>query len=291
MKSFNPQEYLRPGTLQGLMEILADDQESLLLGGGTFIHGLAARGLMENVNRIVDLGGMNWSTIDRGEVSWEMGASVTFRELLNGGIGEVPGLGAVSDSLDYPPPQVVNLATMGGCLASASPMFDVPVAVQAVGGTVRTHGSEGTRELSMDDFFVGHFENSLGPGEVVTDVHLPVREGPTTSALIKCDTTANDLAILNVATAVTIGDDGDCESVRAILGGGGPKPQSLTNAERALVNRSLEEETIEDAVEAIELESLTLREDLRASSGYRRRMTRTLLRRTFMRTKERLENV
>ena len=129
-------------------------------------------------------------------------------------------LGAVRDAIAYPPVQIMNTATVGGSIASACPLFDLPTSFLALNGEVQAHGPDGSRDIPLEAFFSGLFENSLNPAEFVTAIRLPVPPPNSASAFIKLETNANDLAIVNAAVSVTLDDANRCEQARVFIGGG-----------------------------------------------------------------------
>ena len=98
----------------------------------------------------------------------------------------------------------MNSATVGGSIAASCPFFDLPTSFLALDGAVRAHGPGGSRDIPMEAFFAGLFENCLAPDEFVTAITLPQPAAGSASAFIKLETNANDLAILNVAVALTL---------------------------------------------------------------------------------------
>ncbi len=63
-----------------------------------------------------------------------------------------------------------NRGTIGGSLANNDPSACYPAAVLASGATVVTSN----RRIAADDFFEGLFTTALEPGEIITEVRLPI---------------------------------------------------------------------------------------------------------------------
>jgi CO/xanthine dehydrogenase FAD-binding subunit len=211
---------------QDLQEAIAfggsDDAERLVLAGGTFLHGLEARGLLSDVEELIDIRRAGLDGIYDDDRSLLIGATVTFSQLQS--LASVQGaswLAGLRDALDYPPVQIRNTATIGGCVSASCPFFDVPTALLALGAVVTAKGGEaGERQLALSAFLAGLFVNSLEPGELVTAVTIPKSAGNGASAFIKLEGNANDLAIVNAAVYLSIDSEKTCIEARVALGGG-----------------------------------------------------------------------
>ncbi len=276
-----------PGEVAALLNQF--EESALLVSGGTFLHGLGTRGLLAGVESLIDLTGLGLDAIEERADGLCLGATVRFRQLL-----EFPSLrsgaaaAAIGDALDYPPVQILNTATLGGCVASSCPFFDLPVSLLALDATVLVTGGGGERQVPLDQFFTGLFETVLEPGEFVSGLSLPRPAQGSVSAFLKLETNANDLAILNVAASVGTDASGTCCAARIFIGGGvGESPVRATAAEQVLIGSRLEPEAIEAAGEAAagEVDPIS---DHRASASYRRAMAGVYTRRVLQRVRQRI---
>ena len=64
--------------------------------------------------------------------------------------------------------QVRNVATVGGNLCNAAPCADSGVALLLYDAVMLIQGANGSREVPLDQFFVGPGETVLEPGELLT---------------------------------------------------------------------------------------------------------------------------
>jgi len=284
------QEYYLPEDGDAVVELLGKHKEgAMIVAGGTFIHGLIARGLVTEVEALIDISrlGLNYVRAEKGHL--HIGATTRFIELdSSADISDKPLYGAIRDALAYPPPQVRNSATIGGCVSASCPFFDLPVSFLALDASVRAHGKGKSRDIALTEFFPGLFENALEEGEFVTELIVPVQEGKSASAFIKLETNANDLAILNAAVLVSLDGSGKCRQSRVFVGGGvGEAPVRAPSAERALQANQLTEALCVEAGRAAKADVEPL-SDHRASSSYRKAMTGILVERALKQTLGRL---
>ena len=196
-------------------------------------------------------------------------------------ISRNPALACIGDALRYPPRQILNVGTVGGCVAAAAPLYDLPAAFLALDGQVQTSLAGQQRTIPLDDFFVGLFESALQRGEIITAVDLPAPAARTASAFLKLETNANDLSILNVAVRLTLDKDGRCADSRIILGGGvGETYVRATRAEAALRGQAASETSFAAAAAAV-IDDFEAVEDHRASAAYRRHIAQVYVRRAL----------
>jgi len=284
------QEFYRPEDHDGVVRLLEQHPDSVLIvAGGTFLHGLIARGLLTGIEALIDIQHLGLDYIRTLPDGLEIGATTTFAQIkASPDVQNDAWLGAIKDTVEYPPVQVMNAATIGGCVASSCPFFDLPVSLLALNGTVNAHGTAGHREIDLEDFFPGLFENALNSSEFVTSVRVPPGNVNATSAFTKLETNANDLAIVNVAISLTTDGAGNCESARVFIGGGvGEAPVRAPSAESALTGAALNADLFAKAGEAaaLDVDPMT---DHRASAAYRTAMVKVLLERTLKRAVDRL---
>jgi CO/xanthine dehydrogenase FAD-binding subunit len=263
---------------------------ALILAGGTFIHGLEARGLLSEVEALIDIRKLGLDGLAASAESVGIGAMTTFarlEQLL--ALQNSAWLGAVGDALAYPPMQIRNVATVGGCLAASCPFFDLPTAFMALDGSVVISGGGTERESTLGDLFVGLFENSLQPGELITELKLPRPAGRAASAFIKLEGTANDLAIVNAAVRISVGAGGTCRDARVVLGGGvGDRVQRSAAAEDLLKGQILTDGVIRSAAESVG-QDISPMADHRATADYRLAMAKVLTQRALNRALGRLD--
>ncbi|MDE0213087.1 MAG: FAD binding domain-containing protein, partial [Deltaproteobacteria bacterium] len=129
--------------------------------------------------------------------------------------------------------QTRNRATVGGNLANASPAADTATPLMALGATVESADAGGTREMPVDELFLGPGRTALREGEILIAVRLPALPARSGSAFQRCVRTAMDIAVVNCAAFVRLdGDDPDTVGeARIALGAVGPTPMRAASAE------------------------------------------------------------
>lgn len=284
-------EYFTPGGRTEALELLEKYGDSaLIVAGGSFVHGLDARDLLFGIEALIDIQNLGLNEITSDSEGLSIGAMVTFTELQR--VREVQdsaALGAVRDALKCPPVQIRNVATVGGNIASACPYFDLPTAIMSLDGVVQAQGPEGSREIGLQAFFAGLFQNTLEASEIVTGLYLPRLPARSSSAFIKLETNANDLAIVNVAVRVTLDESGSCQEARVVVGGGvAETPVRALASENLLQGERISDELLQRAGVAAQAD-LQPMSDHRASAAYRSAMAKILTERALQRAMTRLD--
>ena len=282
-------DFLRPDTIADVSKLLVEYGDSaMIMGGGTFIHGLVARGLVTDVQKLIDLSGLGLNTLEFDSKSTRLGATATYADLERSSeIQSSSELRAILDATAYPPQQIKNAATVGGCIAGACPYLDMPIVLLALNTSAKVSGTKGIRNIPLEDLFVSLFQTSLEPDEFITGFDIPKASKSSASAFEKLETTANDLSIVSAAVSVSMGWR-KAKNSRIFIGGGiGEVPFRCRNAEDILSNSKLEDEALEAAGEAAAAEIEPFG-DHRASSAYRKKMTGVLVARNLRLAKSRL---
>jgi CO/xanthine dehydrogenase FAD-binding subunit len=283
-------DYFIPEQQSELIELLQRfGEDAMIVAGGTFVHGLESRGLLSEVKALIDIGRLGLNGITTDSSGLVLGATTTLAELKRADfVQNDPAFGAMQDALGYPPVQIRNVGTVGGCLAASAPLYDVPATLLALDGTAHAMGANGARDIALTDFFTGLFENALQPDEFITELRLPAQAAGTASAFLKLETNANDLAIINVAVRFTLDKDGLCQDSRIVIGGGiGESYVRAGSAEAELNGKKAGDDVFKLASMAVatDIDPIT---DHRGSAEYRRHMAVVYTQRALGQALERL---
>jgi len=155
----------------------------------------------------------------------------------------------------------------------------------AYGATLVAQGPGGRREIAADDFFVGLFETALEPGEILVEIRIPAPSAGAGGAYEKMERKVGDYAVSAVAVQLEMNGD-TCTSARIALTNVSAVPMRAKAAEAALVGKTVSDDVIEAAGHAAAAEC-DPSADLRGSVGYKRDLTRVLLKRAVRRAVDR----
>jgi carbon-monoxide dehydrogenase medium subunit len=273
-------EYHRPATLDEAIGLLGHyGEDARPLAGGQSLLPILKLRLLEPValidlSRIPALSGVQ----QRGE-ELVMGAMTTHYSVLSSPVVQrfAPLLAEAAAVIGDP--QVRNRGTLGGALAHADPGADMEAAVLAAGARISITGPSGTRVIPAEELFVDLMTTSLKPGELLTDIAVPVLRPGQGGAYEKFPNPASRFALVGVAAQVTLEGDRITDA-RSALTGAAPTPQRLPAVEAALIGKAV------DAIDGAAAEAATgweANDDLHASADYRRHLARVLTARALKR--------
>jgi aerobic carbon-monoxide dehydrogenase medium subunit len=174
-------------------------------------------------------------------------------------------------------------ATVGGVLAEADHASDPPAVLFALDARVVAAGPGGERRIPVRDLITGHYETSLGLGEIIRCAEVPIPpEGTVGTYLKHRSTSSEDRPCVSVAALVRASADGVCHELRVCVGAASEIPLRLPEAEAAARGRRLDAQTADDVAEAYAA-ALAPVADVRGTKWYRRELTRVLVARALLR--------
>jgi aerobic carbon-monoxide dehydrogenase medium subunit len=142
---------------------------------------------------------------------------------------------------------VRNRGTVGGSIAHADPAAELPAVVLALDAELVAIGPVGERCIAAADFFRGPYETALEPGEILTEVRVPIRG--TGQAFVEFTRTHGTFAVVGVAASVGL-DSGKVHAAAIALSGVAGTPVRATAAERALVGAGPDDAAVRAAANA-----------------------------------------
>ena len=278
--------YHSPSTVQEAVALLVQhgDEAKLLAGGQSLIPAMRFRLAMPetliDLNNITDLG---YIREENGHLA--IGA-MTRESALEASAVVQNKYALLADAAEViADPVVRNMATVGGNIAHADPANDHPAVMLAYGVEVVAEGPNGRRTISIDDFFVDLFEQSLANNEILTEIRIPTPAANSGGAYVKMERKVGDYAISAAAVQLTM-DGNTCTAARIALTNVNPVPMRSKGAEQALIGQTLSDAVIEAAGKAAAAEC-DPSADLRGSADYKRDITRVLTKRAIRKAMER----
>lgn len=267
------QNYVRPKNLSEAMDAFATAPRPLMpIAGGTDLLLDLEQGRHSPIHTLIDVTSIAEMTAleIRGEELF-VGAAVPVNR-----IATTPEVIAYAQALTeacnlIAGPQVRNVATLGGNVAHALPAADGTIALLALNAQAEVAGLTETRRIPFKELFVGPGKSSLKHGEeLLVGFYLPLSTSHQASCFKRIMRPQGvALPIINLAIWLERKENA-FNQIRIAVGPGGPTPWSGTEAEKALIGKSLNEETFNAATEAL-LAQVGFRSSARrASADYRR---------------------
>lgn len=174
-------------------------------------------------------------------------------------------------------PLIRNRATLGGNLATASPIGDAAPLLLALDAQVQIANQQGFRMEPLRSYFLGYRQTVLQPAELLVSIHLP-KPFPTLARFYKAaKRRMDDISTVAACFAITLGDDGRVQSARCAFGGVSTVPKRAIEAEEAILGKMWNGSATRSAQDIL---ARTMRpiSDHRGSADYRVALTQSLLR-------------
>jgi aerobic carbon-monoxide dehydrogenase medium subunit len=192
--------YARASDVDHALELLAEPDAKVVAGGQSLIPVMKLRIARPSV--VVDISRLDLRGIEERGAEIHIGALTTWSELADATLPS--GLEAIGEcALEIGDVQVRNLGTIGGSVVHADPASDMTAVLLALGARLHIRSPEGAREVSLGDILVGPFMTSLGPGELVTSIVVPVPAAGSGSAYASLEHPASGFALAGAAALVT----------------------------------------------------------------------------------------
>ena len=279
----NSEHFLIPQTLSELSEMMDENPKTRLLAGGTDLALNVTQGL-QKLDKIIYLGQiaeLKKVTIIDTEIT--IAAAVTYESCKKVLMTEYPALEEHLNRLGSL--QIRNVATIGGNIANASPIGDMPPVLLALNCQLTLQKGSNARKVSMDEFYTGYKQTILQEGEFIRDIHIPRNQVDHHFVVYKITKRhADDISAICAAFYLHI-IKGKILSARIAFGGMAATVVRANNSEKSLINQLLNDDTLEKAKTAI-LKDFDPLDDVRASREYRLKMAQNSLQRLFIELRE-----
>ena len=269
--------FVRPTSLAEAFTALADNPDALVVAGSTDwgvdvnLKGRRASVLVA-VDRLEEL--RRWSVADD---AIRIGAGLTLTEIERRLDGRLPLLAALFPQ--FASPLIRNSATLGGNLGTGSPIGDAPPVLLALEASLVLASAEGERTVPLADYFTGYRESVRRPGELITEVVVPLPASAVTAFHKIAKRPFDDISSVAIGFALDV-VDGTVTKARIGLGGVAATPVRALATEAALEGRPWDADTVAAAAEVLASEGTPI-SDQRASADYRAAMLGQALRRLW----------
>lgn len=272
-----PFGYHDPRTIEEALDLLARLENARLLAGGQSLvpmlnFRIARPSDLIDLNRVAGL-----DRLTESATGLSIGAMVRQRELeISAAVRRrcpllVEALGSVGHRTTR------NRGTMGGSLAHLDPSAELPVAALALDATLHLRSARGARVLPMALFPAGVMTPALEAGEMLTRIDLADWPHGHGFAFIEFGRRRDAFAIVTCAVLITIDAGNRIERASLALGGIGPVPVRLHEAERAVTGTRGAEADLERATACTA--ALDAFDDYQASAEHRRHLAGVMIRR------------
>jgi xanthine dehydrogenase small subunit len=267
-------QFLRPGNLTDCLQLLAEHPDSVLIAGGTDLvveSNLRDRRfpVLISVEALAEL-----RQFHDDEEAVTLGAGLSLSEIGEQWTG-APAVLAEWLRL-FASPLIRHRATLGGNLATASPIGDAAPLLLALDATVQIANTEGHRSIPLSEFFQAYRRTALDRREVLISTRIPKPIHTETRFYKIAKRRTDDISTVAAAISITLDAAGRIARARFAYGGVAATPIRALDAEDAVLGRPWNDATIQRAQEVI-ARTLKPLSDHRGSAAYRLAIAQSIL--------------
>jgi carbon-monoxide dehydrogenase medium subunit len=276
----NTFEYVKPNSLGEVLHVLDElrgKKAHVLAGGTDLIPRLRDRS--KKAEYVIDLAGAGLDQLVFEKDHVRIGALVTFATLCQHPDvrKRVPAIAQAAVKVGAV--QTRNLATIGGNLCEGVPSNDSAPALLVLDAMFRLQAKGKERLVAAEQFFLGPRRTLLVPGEILTEIIVPLQNDFKATFLRFGRRRAMSLSVVSAAAGVAVRDN-QIATARIALGAVAPIPLRAHKAEQVLSGQKITPEVLAEAANmaATEISPIS---DMRGSADFRRRISAVLVRRAL----------
>ncbi len=174
-------------------------------------------------------------------------------------------------------PRIRNMGTVGGNLAAGDPLTDPGASLIALDAEITLTSSKGQRTLPLDEFFIDYYQTALEPGELLTEIHVPLPQRPGWAHIKFTPRSVEDFATVGVAVTLKA-SNGTCEDIRIGLNSVASTIVRARKAEEVLRGKPISDAALQEMGEVAATECDPT-DDNRGSAEYKLDLVKVLVRR------------
>ena len=263
------EQFFRPTTLAELFALKAAHPAAKLVAGATEI-GVELNKKFKTFPVLISTEGVSQLTqIVETPTAWRIGAGATLTAIEEKVAGEYPSLAKMLRG--FAARQIRNRATLGGNIATASPIGDSAPVLMSLDARLVLSSAKEDRTVALADFFTGYRQTVLRADEIIREIVVP-RGGPAAGRTrrvewVKVSHRAElDISIVAAAFRVDVDAAGVVREARLVYGGVAERTKRAQAAEEALVGKRWDEASVVGALRG----EFTPIDDVRSGAAYRR---------------------
>jgi xanthine dehydrogenase molybdopterin binding subunit/xanthine dehydrogenase small subunit len=272
--SAGSQSFFRPTSIAALFDLKARHPSARLVGGATEI-GVELNKKFRQFPVLISVEAVpELNRIAASPSVWRIGAAATLTSIEEALHGEYPSLAKMLSV--FAARQIRNRATLGGNLATASPIGDSAPVLLALDASLVLASAAGDRVVAIAQFFTGYRKTVLRPEEIIREIVLP-RLSNVADGLVRTQDFQKvshrrelDISVVSGAFCVDCDSSGVVKRARLAYGGVAATPLRALRAEAALIGKRLAEGAPE-ARTLLETEFSPI-DDVRGSAAYRKNL-------------------
>jgi xanthine dehydrogenase small subunit len=269
------QRYDQPATLRECLDLLKKCPKATIINGATDVA-LRVTKKFETIQHIIDLSRVqNLAKTARSKSAITIGAGVKINDVMSLVQHDFP---AFYEMLGvFGAEQIRNVATLGGNIATASPIGDILPVLIAYNAKIVLESNRGGRSVGAEKFVTGYRKTECRPDEIIISVVLPIPSKHQKVRAYKVSKRRDlDISTLSAGFMIDLNTKGIVRSVVLAYGGMAENTKRAELTEKFLQGKPWTREVVEQAQEFIAKDFNPI-SDVRGSAEFRKITAKNLM--------------
>ncbi len=274
-------KYFAPKTINELRTVIQKNPDSDFLSGGTDLS-LKVTKDREEIKKIINLNNikeLNFIKIKNNEIIF--GSTTPLIQVEKFILKYYPDFNNILRR--YGSVQIRNVGTIGGNIATASPIGDTLPLLLSLNAKIIIQTKKGNKQVLLNNFFIKYRKTKLKKGEFIKSIIIPIYKNHNFKAYKISKRFDDDISSVCASFNFKIKDQ-RIQDVAIAYGGMAEIPKRAKNCENFLKNSKFSEDIFEKAKNLLKKDFNPI-SDMRASKKYRLEVAANLLVKFFIETK------
>ena len=274
-------KYFAPKTINELRTVIQKNPDSDFLSGGTDLSLKVTKDRQEikkiiNLNNIKEL---NFIKIKNNEIIF--GSTTPLIQVEKFILKYYPDFNNILRR--YGSVQIRNVGTIGGNIATASPIGDTLPLLLSLNAKIIIQTKKGNKQVLLNNFFIKYRKTKLKKGEFIKSIIIPIYKNHNFKAYKISKRFDDDISSVCASFNFKIKNQ-RIHDVAIAYGGMAEIPKRARNCENFLKNSKFSEDIFEKATNLLKKDFSPI-SDMRASKKYRLEVAKNLLLKFYIETK------
>lgn len=261
-------------TIDETVRLLAKHKDCRVIAGGTDLI-IDIRNNKISPEVLIDISGIEeLKSIEENDDCIEIGAGVTFTEIVESEVFEGNLYGLKKACRMVGSPQIRNKGTIGGNIINGSPAADSVPPLLSLDCIIIFERTRGIREVRLEEYIKDKYNLGIKEDELLRAIRFKKTGGVLSFAKLGLRK-ALAISRLSIATLLELDDEKKVKSIRVSSGSLGKYPMREKEVEEFLLDKSLDEDTIDEALKVLQ-NAMSIRLGSRPTLPYKKRAVESI---------------
>ncbi len=277
----NGKKYFSPNNIKELKKIIQQNPQALFLSGGTDLSLIVTKE-RKDIDTIIDLKSISELDFIKTSKNYiEVGAVTPLIKFEKFILKYYPDFNSILKR--YGSVQIRNVGTIGGNIATASPIGDTLPILLSLNANITIEGKNKKKNIPIKSFFQSYRKTKLKKGEFIHSIKIPIYKKNIFKAYKISKRFDDDISSVCASFNLQIINK-KIKNIKIAYGGMAEIPKRAINCEKNLNNKNLSLASFEHAKNYLEKDFKPI-DDMRASKEYRMEIAKNLLIKCFLEIK------